>query len=64
VRANAFFHSGEEYVIEFQALGAVQGDEGHAWLAFKLIGVADQRGGIEKICKRFACFHAFREGAR
>src|SRR5229473_2272986 len=46
VRANAFFHASKEHVIEFQALGAVQGNKGNAGFALKLIGVAYQCGGI------------------
>src|SRR5258707_4313745 len=63
VRTNAFFHSGEEYVIEFQAFGAVQGDEGHAWLAFKLIGVTHQCCSVKKIAEALSRFHAFGQSA-
>jgi ribosomal protein S8E len=51
-------------VVEFQALGAVQRYESHAGLAFKLIGVTDQRGGIEEIGEGLSGFDALGEGPR
>src|SRR5712692_1082557 len=62
VRANALFHAREEHVIEFQALSAMQGDECHAGLAFKLIRVAHQCGRIQKISEGLSRFHSFSEG--
>ena len=63
MRADAFFHAGQEDVIEFEALGAVQRDQRDAGLAFEGIGVADERGGVEKIGERFAALGAFGDGA-
>ena len=63
VRADALFHAGEKNVIEFEALGAVKGDERGAGFVFERVGVADERGGVEKIGERFAGVHAFRDGA-
>src|SRR5260370_28698308 len=64
VRAHAFFPAGEEYVIEFQALSAVQGDESYAGLAFKLVRVTHQRRGIEEIGEGLSGFHGLGDGAR
>ena len=48
-------------MIEFQALGAMQSNKSHARLALKLIRVAYQCRGIEKIGEGLSRFHAFGE---
>src|SRR5256885_5134926 len=63
VWADAFFHAGQENVVEFEALGAVERDERDAGLVFEGVGVADERGCVEEIGEGFTGVHAFGDGA-
>jgi len=63
VRADTFFHAREKNVVEFEAFRTVEGDEGDARPVFEGVGIADKRGGVEKIGERFAGVEAFGDGA-
>jgi len=51
------------HMVELQPLCAMQCDQRRSGLVFELIGVADQSRGVQKIGKRLAGLHAFRDGA-
>ena len=52
----AFFHAGEKDQRELEALGGVQGHQGHARLGGVLVGVGDQGGVVEELGQGLAAF--------
>jgi len=51
VWADAFFHAGEENVVEFETLGAVERNERDAGFVFEGVSVANERAASRKSVK-------------
>ena len=49
-------------MIEFEALGAVQRHQRDQRVLVEIVGIADQRGAVQKIGQRFAALGAFGHG--
>ena len=54
MRKQAFFHAAEEYQRKLQALGGVQRHQSDLRVLVVGVGIADQRGVVEKLVKGLA----------
>src|SRR6202521_1680224 len=62
MREGTLFEAGKKDVIEFEALGGVEGQQGDRRAIIEVVGVTHEGGAVEEILERFATLGTFGDG--